>query len=127
MYLSKTARIIGLILALLSMLAACQNSGSPPPQANAGADFSIVAGEKPTFDGCASTGEIVNYKWTIVVASENMPEDAGKVLREMDANCSFTLGAAMGVAEIGEWVIELEVRDATGNTSTDTVGIEVTP
>jgi hypothetical protein len=115
--------IAGLIVGLL---AACGGS-SAPLQANAGTDFSVTIGESPTFDGCASTGEIANYKWTIVSAPDAMSDDAGKVIREVDANCSFTLGAAMGVDEVGPWVIELEVRDADGNTSTDQVQVEVGP
>ena len=59
--------------------------------------------------------------------SDKMPEDAGKIIRENDANCSYTLEAAMGLGEVGEWLIELEVRDADGNVQTDTVAVEVTP
>jgi hypothetical protein len=33
----------------------------------------------------------------------------------------------MGVDEVGPWVIELEVRDAGGNTNTDQVQVEVGP
>lgn len=33
----------------------------------------------------------------------------------------------MGVDEIGAWVVELQVRDAGGNTSPDTVELTVTP
>ena len=115
---------IGLTLLTVGMLAACQSS--PPLQANAGADFSVIVSESPIFDGCASTGEIVNYKWTIIGAPDKMSSDAGKVIREIDSNCSFTLGVEMGVDEVGEWIIELEVRDAEGNTNTDTVRVEVT-
>ncbi len=124
MYNLKFFVTIGLTLLTLGMLAACQSS--PPLQANAGADFSVKVGESPTFDGCASTGEIVNHKWTIIDAPDKMSSDAGKVIRENDPNCSFTLGAEMGVDEVGEWIIELEVRDAEGNTNTDTVRVEVT-
>lgn len=123
MHVLKANLIAGLVLGLL---AACGGSNAPL-QANAGTDFSVTVGEAPMFDGCASTGEIANYKWTIVSAPDKMSQDAGKVIREVDANCSFTLGAAMGVDEVGPWVIELEVRDAGGNTSTDEVQVEVGP
>jgi hypothetical protein len=123
MHALNSVLIAGLILGLL---AACGGS-SAPLQANAGTDFSVNIGESPTFDGCASTGEVANYKWTIVSAPDKMSDDAGKVIREVDANCSFTLGAAMGVDEVGPWVIELEVRDAGGNTNTDQVQVEVGP
>ncbi len=121
----KLMTTIGLIFLLLWLLLACQSG--PPLQANAGDDFSVQVGQPPTFDGCASTGQISNYKWTIVSAPDQVSEDVGKVIREVDANCSFTLEAMMGVDEVGEWVIELEVRDGQGNTSTDTVRVEVVP
>jgi hypothetical protein len=111
---------------VLGLLAACGDS-STPIQASAGTDFSINVGESPTFDGCASTGKIANYKWTIVSAPDAMSSYTGKVIREVDANCSFTLGVAMGVDEVGPWVIELEVRDGGGNTSIDEVQVEVVP
>jgi hypothetical protein len=117
-------RTLCTLLAAALWLAAC---GGERLAANAGADFSVKMGESPRFDGCASTGAIVNYKWTILAAPEAMAKDAGKVIREVDPNCSFTLEAKMGVDEAGEWVIELEVRDAQGNTAADTVTVTVTP
>lgn len=116
----------GFVLFIAGLFTACQGGGEPL-QANAGQDFSVPMGQAPVFDGCQSTGDIVNYKWTIVSPPETMPGDAGKVLREVDPNCSFDLAAQMEVEEVGEWVIELEVRDEAGNTSTDTVTVEVTP
>ncbi|MDX1523632.1 MAG: hypothetical protein R3264_18535 [Anaerolineae bacterium] len=116
----------GLLVVLgVIIFGACQSS--EPLQANAGANFTVPMGAEPSFDGCASTGPIANYKWTILTAPGTMPDDAGKIIREVDANCSFTLDAAMGVDEVGEWVIELEVSDSRGNTSADTVQVEVTP
>lgn len=112
-----------LIGTLLVALAAC--GGSESLQANAGADFMVIVGAEPTFDGCASTGNITNYNWTIIEAPTTKPGDAGKVIQEVDANCSFSLDANMGVDEVGEWVIELEVNDSQGRTSTDTVTVTV--
>jgi len=117
-FLAFILPIIGIVF-----LMACQSE--PTLQADAGEDNSIEVGERPFFDGCASTGNIVNYKWTIITPSPNMPEDAGKVLREADTNCSFTLEATMGIDEVGRWVIELEVEDASGNKSTDEVTVNV--
>lgn len=93
--------------------------------ANAGEDFEIQVGDSPTFDGCASTGEIDNYKWTILEAPPAMAEDSGKVIREVDANCSFKLDAAMGLKEMGAWVIQLEVSGYEGQTATDQVTVTV--
>jgi hypothetical protein len=125
MKITKSLVRVGMILSVPYGLIACQ--GSTPLQANTGEDFTVKVGEPPTFDGCASTGEIVNYQWTIISAPEKMAGDASKVIREIDRNCSFTLEAEMGVDEVGQWVIELEVRDGSGNTNTDTVQVEVTP
>jgi hypothetical protein len=93
--------------------------------ADAGDDFEIQVGESPTFDGCTSSGAIENYKWTIVEAPPAMAEDSGKVIREVDDNCSFTLEAAMGLKEMGAWIIELEVSGADGRTATDQVIVTV--
>ncbi|MBV7337041.1 hypothetical protein KFU94_54195 [Chloroflexi bacterium TSY] len=102
---------------------ACQNS--PALQANAGEDFDVNVGDSPTFDGCLSEGEIDNYKWTVLDAPDSMPEYDGKVIREIDANCSFTLEASMLADEVGEWEIELLVDDGQGNSSADTVMVSV--
>ena len=110
---------------LASTLVACQRE--EPPSADAGADFSLKVGEQPTFDGCASAGDIVNYKWTIITCPEACAADEGKVIRETDPNCSFTLEATMVIEEVGLWTIELEVSDSEGNTSRDSVRVEVSP
>jgi hypothetical protein len=72
-----------------------------------------------------STGDIVNYRWRILESPDNMPEDVGKIIRDVDSECSFTLSSEMGVYEVGTWKIELEVRDSADNTSSDTVIVEV--
>ena len=95
-------------------------------RADAGDDFSVTVGSSPTFDGCGSEGDIVNYAWSIESTPSKMAEDEGKAIREEDENCSFTLEAAMIVDEVGEWTIALEVTDAGGATSTDTVVVDVT-
>jgi hypothetical protein len=107
----------------LGIVVSC--GGGPSPQANAGQDFTVIVGTEPTFDGCASSGDIVNYRWTILEAPDTMPGDAGKTIREVDSNCSFTLDANMGVDEVGQWVIELEVTDSEGQTDVDTVTVTV--
>jgi len=107
---------------LMLAAAACQSDSLT---ANAGQDFTVSVDSAPAFDGCASTGEIVNYKWIISGAPSAMISDVGKVIRAVDVNCSFTLEANMGLDEVGEWVIDLEVRDPAGNTATDSVVVTV--
>lgn len=119
----KRVWILFSILIAFLLLTGCGGDGSL--SADAGDDFAIQVGESPTFDGCESTGDIENYQWTIVEAPTSMAEDSGKVIRELDTNCSFTLDAAMGVDEVGNWMIELEVRDAAGQTATDRVTVTV--
>ena len=109
----------------VTLLSGCEFKLVTPFEANAGEDFTVDVGASPTFDGCASIGEIVNYKWVIIKAPENMSEYDGKVIREIDPNCSFTLEASMLADEAGEWEIELEITGANGNTSTDTVMVIV--
>lgn len=111
---------------LALVVIACQgNSPSAALQANAGSDFSIKVGESPSFDGCTSTGDMINFRWKIISAPATKAGDAGKMIREVDEACSFTLPASMGPDEVGEWVIELEVQDSSGNSSTDTVTVTV--
>jgi hypothetical protein len=114
---------IGGIAILSALLVACQLGSSL--KADAGDDFSVKVGFSPVFDGCASTGDIVNYRWRILESPDNMPEDVGKIIRDVDSECSFTLSSEMGVYEVGTWKIELEVRDSADNTSSDTVIVEV--
>lgn len=108
----------------LVVAAAC--GGDDDLGADAGDDFTVAVGESPTFDGCGSSGDIVNYQWVIRGTPSDMAEDVDKPLREVDDQCSFTLDAAMLIDEVGEWTIELTVSDAEGNTSSDTVTVEVT-
>jgi len=107
------------------MIAAGCGSGSDV-QADAGNDFSIAVGESPQFDGCGSEGDIASYQWTIREAPSGMADDVDKVLRELGGDCSFDLGTAMIVDEVGDWSIELEVNDLEGNSSNDTVVVTVT-
>jgi hypothetical protein len=119
------SRLMVVLLITAVLLAACGGSADSLT-ANAGNDFSVKMDEQPRFDGCASTGDITNYKWTIVSAPEDMSEDAGKVIREIEPDCAFTLDAQMGVDEIGVWEIQLEVQDAAGNTAVDILTVTVT-
>ncbi len=117
-------RPLAIALALVLAAAACGDGDDL--RADAGSDIAIQVGESPTFDACGSGGDIENYRWEIVEAPDIMEGDAGKVIREVEANCSFTLEAAMEAQEVGTWVVELTVSDADGNTSVDTVEVDVT-
>jgi hypothetical protein len=54
-----------------------------------------------------------------------MAGDSGKVIRETDANCSFTLEETMSPRHTGVWEVQLEVRDRAGATATDTVKVTI--
>lgn len=121
-------RIIFLGLVLM-MLVACGDDGDDESKeslkADAGDNFTVAVGAAPTFDGCESTGDIENYKWIVLEAPPTKADDAGKVIREVEGNCRFTLADTMAIEETGDWVIELEVRDSDGKTATDTVTVTV--
>ena len=111
------------LLGAMLLVGACGNGSEL--RAEAGADLSIRVGESPTFDGCGSDGQIQNYRWVIIEAPDLMAGDAEKVIREIESSCSFTLDATMEIQEVGTWVVELTVSDSDGNTSDDTVSLEV--
>lgn len=119
-------RIVSAIVVGLVLVAGACGNGSDL-RADAGADFSIGVGQSPTFDGCGSQGQIQNYKWAITDAPDFMASNSGKMIREIDSACSFTLVAAMDLQEVGTWTVELIVTDAASGTSSDTVSVEVTP
>ena len=119
---SKWFLSVTLLLTLLITVAACQ--GTSEVVADAGLDFDVQSGEAPTFDGCSSTGDITTYQWKISEAPGDMEESVGNIIHS-DSSCSFTLGAEMGVDDMGRWAIELTVIDGEGNQATDTVVVEV--
>lgn len=118
-------RTCAITASFLLVLGAC-GGGAAETSADAGSDVSVVAGEAPVFDGCASTGDVINYQWQIIETPEGNVEDAGKLLRETASDCSFTLENVMEVDEVGVWTIELSVEDAEGTVDTDTVDVTVT-
>src|SRR3989454_990042 len=83
-----------------------------PPVASAGADFTVNEDATMAFNATGSTDnvEIVNYTWTFV--------DGGpRSLFGPDPSYLFTTP--------GTYVVTLTVRDAAGNTATDTVTVRV--
>lgn len=113
-----------MVIALLAIVAC---SGDAALQADAGPDLSISVGDSPTFDGCASDGDIENYRWVILEAPSLMADDSGKVIRDTDPGCSFTLEAAMVAQEVGDWRVEMTVTGSGGESSSDELIVEVLP
>ena len=122
---SARTRSCAIAASLALFVSACGGSGEET-SADAGVDTTVVAGEAPVFDACASTGEIVNFQWQIVGTPEANAEDSGKFLREQGSDCSFTLENVMEIDEVGVWTVELSVEDAEGEVATDTVDVTVT-
>lgn len=121
---ASTGATISALVVVCSTLMACGSDGESL-KADAGEDHNVPVGSSPDFDGCGSTGDIVNYQWVIVDAPPGVEEDEGKVLRQTMAECAFTIDANMEVDEAGPWVVELTVSDADGSTSSDTVTVTV--
>jgi hypothetical protein len=115
--------VVVLALALFG-LAGCGDDDSL--KADAGDDFSVDVGTAPAFDGCSSSGDIANYQWVIRETPADVSDDVDKPIRDSSADCSFTLEESMAVNEVGDWVIELTVTDAGGDSSSDTVTVTVT-
>jgi hypothetical protein len=114
-----------MVVCVVCLVACAGEEGSPALKADAGQDFALKIGETPRFNACASEGEIENYQWSVVQAPASKAEDANKLIRELESNCEFSLEDAMVIEEVGEWVIQLEVRAKDGSTATDTVTITV--
>ena len=119
-YVRRTAAVL---LCVAFLAAGC--SGGDALTADAGEDFTVGVGDVPSFDGCGSSGEVANYQWTILEAPADMASDAGKVLRGVLSDCSFSLENSMVTDEVGSWTIELIVTDADGNSSSDTVRVDI--
>ena len=122
MSLSRGRRGVQLLGIVLLIATSC---GSDGIGADAGDDMTVKVGEAPVFDGCGSTGDVINYSWTVTDAPASRSADVGKALRETNDACSFTLESAMVVDEVGDWTIELEVSDGDANAQTDSVKVEV--
>ena len=112
--MSVPRKIAAALAVLTFVMAGC--GGDEELAADAGDDFQVAVGDSPRFDGCGSTGSIDTYSWVITVAPEAMKLD--------DTECAFELEAAMGLVEVGTWVIELTVADGE-TVSTDDVTVVV--
>jgi len=125
--MAARSRAFTVLVTIVIIAAGCSNGSSTDSvRADAGNDFNVAVGQSPQFDGCGSDGDIENYQWTIRDTPTDMADDIDKVLRQTGSECTFDLETAMIVDEVGEWTIELEVRDPDGNSSRDTVIITVT-
>jgi parallel beta-helix repeat protein len=83
------------------------------PVANAGPDQTVNAGTVVTFDGSASTDNvgIDNYTWAFTF------DGAVRTLYGVSPTFNFTIA--------GNYTVTLTVRDAAGNTATDTMAVNV--
>jgi hypothetical protein len=121
--MGKQRLFVAILVSMFVLVAAC--GGDDDLLADAGSDLDTPVGVSPTFDGCSSEGDIVNFAWSIVEAPESMQSDIGKSIRDESGDCSFELESAMLAEEVGDWVVELVVTDSSGNTSADRVEIRV--
>ena len=82
------------------------------PLANAGPDQNVPQGTLVTFDGSASTDNVavVNHTWTFT--------DGGPMIL-------YGVGPTHPFAQPGTYVVSLTVRDAAGNSHTDTMTVTV--
>ena len=112
--------VIGLVIALFAV--ACSSGDSTSAlEADAGADFEVEVGIAPVFDGCDTTGDATNFAWTIIEAPDSVGDDSGKVLREVESDCSFQLESAMVIDDVGAWTIELTASGEDGESSDQVV------
>jgi hypothetical protein len=92
-----------------------------PPVANAGADQTVAEGDPVTLDGAGSLdqdGSISSYSWTQTSGSTTVELD--------DATSSTPSFTAPAVGSAGDTLtFELTVTDNDGDTSTDSVDIQV--
>jgi hypothetical protein len=123
MMMNNVRRVLA-VLSVALVAAAC--SSGDALEADAGPDFTIAVGDAPSFDGCASSGEVANYQWVILEAPADMASDVGKELRGVLTECSFSLENSMVIDEVGSWTIELLVTDSDGNSSSDSVQVDIT-
>jgi parallel beta-helix repeat protein len=85
-----------------------------PPVAKAVGHNQILVGERTTFDGSQSTGNIDSYVWTVKDNQNNIVD----VLVGMIVNYTFTKN--------GRYSVTLVVTDDVGRTGTDSIEIAVT-
>jgi hypothetical protein len=83
------------------------------PVANAGLDHNVYIGTTVPFDGSGSTDNVnvVNYTWTFIYVT---------------ARTLYGISAIFTFDSIGIYEVTLTVRDASGNTATDTLQVNVT-
>lgn len=84
--------------------------------ANAGADSNVTAGAAVTLSGVGSTGPITSFLWA---------QTAGTPVALTGANTASVSFAAPSLTTANSVTLTLTVADAIGNTSTDTVVVNV--
>ncbi|MEQ3695878.1 MAG: PKD domain-containing protein [Pseudomonadales bacterium] len=96
------------------------SSADQPPTANAGSDQSVTSGTQVSLDGSQSIdpeGSVLSYQWDFI----SLPVGSGAQLSD-SANVQPTFTADVA----GDFVVQLTVTDANGQTSRDTVVIRDT-
>jgi parallel beta-helix repeat protein len=100
---------------LVNVAAAAPPADTTPPAANAGPDQTVNAGALVTFTGAGSTDNVgvTNYTWTFT--------HNGTAITLYGVSPTFRFWTP------GNYTVTLTVRDAAGNTDTDTVLVTVNP
>ena len=123
--------ILALLISLGVALTGCALATKAPPLANAGPDILVHVGETVSCDGSSSVdldgGNIVFFRWTVAAAPERREDEVGTILANGADAMICTLDLPLGEENVGEWIIELEVTDDEGQSSTDDLALSVVP
>jgi hypothetical protein len=129
-------------LALLLLATGCLHDPIPPV-AEAGPALQGVAGQSVTLDGSCSfdpdqgtirlpsespcdpaTGAIASYQWRIIQAPATRTAEIGRLIAPPSSNP--TLNWQTTPADVGPWLLELQVSDNDGRRATDVVTVTLT-
>ncbi len=118
----------GLVIVGMLVLAGCPSptgggdAENGDPVANAGGDTVVVVGQPAQLDGTGSSdpdGDDLTYAWSFVSVPDGALENDASIEDATSATTQFTPNT------IGQYELNLEVTDAGGRSSSDTVTIEV--
>lgn len=97
--------------------------GDTAPTADAGPDQTVDEGDLGALDGTGSSGDALDYAWTVTDDGGTGLAD-GDLTDRLTATPSFT---APDVSAQSSIIIQLQVTDSGGLTDTDTVTVAVLP